>query len=42
MAPKRKQFKKPPLVEVFCEFFFQVQDGSEWDSFQVPTFYKKI
>jgi len=42
MAPKRKQFKKPPLVEVFCEFFFQIQDGVEWDSFLVPTFYKKI
>ena len=29
----RKQYKNPPLVEVFTEFFFQAEDGHEWDSF---------
>src|SRR6266446_2189846 len=39
---RRKQYKNPPLVEVFTEFFFQPAEGVEWDSFLVPTFYKKI
>lgn len=38
----RKQYKNPPLVEVFTEFFFQPDEGTEWDSFIVPSFYKKI
>src|SRR5262249_11936162 len=37
-----KQYKNPPLVEVFTEFFFQPPQGVEWDSFIVPTFYKKV
>jgi uncharacterized protein (TIGR04255 family) len=39
---KRKQYKSPPLVEVFTEFFFQSPEGIEWDSFIVPSFYRKI
>jgi len=42
MPPKHKQFKKPPLIEVFCEFFFETAAGVEWDSFIVPTFYRKV
>ena len=38
----RKQYKKPPLVEVFSEFFFQPEEGKEWDSFVTPSFYKKF
>jgi uncharacterized protein (TIGR04255 family) len=38
----RKSLKKPPLVEVFCEFFFQGPDPTEWDGFPVPRFYSKI
>jgi uncharacterized protein (TIGR04255 family) len=40
--PHRKQYRRPPLVEVFCEFFFEGPEGTEWDSFGVPSFYKKI
>jgi uncharacterized protein (TIGR04255 family) len=40
--PQRKQFKKPPLVEVFCEFFFEMPAGVEWDWFTVPTFYRNV
>ena len=39
---KRKQYKNPPLVEVFTEFFFQPEEGTEWDSFIMPTYYRKI
>jgi uncharacterized protein (TIGR04255 family) len=39
---KRKQYKKPPLVEVFTELFFQQPEGVEWDSFVIPRFYKKV
>jgi uncharacterized protein (TIGR04255 family) len=39
---KTHKYKNPPLVEVFTEFFFQPHDGQEWDSFILPTFYKKI
>jgi uncharacterized protein (TIGR04255 family) len=42
MPPPRTQLKKPPLIEVFCEFFFQGPDGPEWDGFAVPRFYNKI
>jgi uncharacterized protein (TIGR04255 family) len=38
----RKLYKNPPLVEVFTEFFFQTENGVEWDSFVTPDFYKKI
>ena len=38
----RKQYKKPPLVEVFSEFFFQPEEGKEWDAFVTPSFYKKF
>lgn len=39
---KRKQYKNPPLVEVFTEFFFQPAEGVEWDSFLVPKYFKAI
>jgi uncharacterized protein (TIGR04255 family) len=39
---KRKQYKNPPLVEVFSEFFFQPPEGEEWDPFVAPSFYRRI
>jgi uncharacterized protein (TIGR04255 family) len=39
---KRKQYKKPPLIEVFTEFFFQAAEGVVWDNFIVPKFYRRI
>ncbi len=39
---KRKQYQNPPLVEVLSEFFFQAEEGTEWDSFIVPKFYNTI
>ena len=38
----RKQYEKPPLVEVFCEFFFENAVGQEWDWFIVPKLYNKL
>ena len=38
-AIPRKLYAKPPLVEVFCEFFFENAQGQEWDSFIVPKLY---
>jgi uncharacterized protein (TIGR04255 family) len=38
----RKQYNKPPLVEVFTEFFFQPEDGKDWESFVTPSFYRKF
>ena len=38
----RKQYRNPPLVEVFAEFFFEAREGDKWDSFTTPAFYKKI
>ncbi len=37
-----RQYKNPPLVEVFCELFFALSEGEEWDAFQTPQFYERI
>lgn len=39
---ERKQYSKPPLVEVFCEFFFEPQSNAEWDIFLLPQMHDKI
>ena len=41
-ALPRKLYAKPPLVEVFCEFFFENAQGQEWDSFIVPKLYSRL
>jgi uncharacterized protein (TIGR04255 family) len=37
---RRKQYKKPPLVEVFCEFFFQPDPDGEPDPLAIAKFWK--
>ena len=32
----------PTLVEAYVEFWFDPPDGTEWDSFVVPRFFKKV
>ncbi len=39
---RRKQYAKPPLVEVFCEFFFENAEGREWDWFIIPKLYGRL
>jgi uncharacterized protein (TIGR04255 family) len=39
---KSDKYRNPPLVEMFCECFFQSPDSKEWDEFLVPDFYKKL
>ncbi|MEX0710744.1 MAG: TIGR04255 family protein [Pirellulales bacterium] len=38
----RKQYAKPPLLEVFCEFFFDLEEDPSWDGFLVPRFFEAI
>jgi uncharacterized protein (TIGR04255 family) len=39
---KKNQYKNPPLVEVFCEFFFQPPEEAEWDVLLLTRFWNKI
>jgi len=39
---ERKQYENPPLVEVFCEFFFEPADGAGWDSLLMGEFYRDL
>jgi uncharacterized protein (TIGR04255 family) len=39
---ERKQYRKPPLVEVFCEFYFAPAEGQEWDSLLLSQFYDRL
>ncbi len=41
-ALPRKLYAKPPLVEVFCEFFFENAQGQEWDWFVIPRLYSRL
>ena len=35
-------YANPPLVEVFCEFYFESSEDGEWDAFLVPQLYEKV
>jgi uncharacterized protein (TIGR04255 family) len=39
---ERKQYKRPPLVEVFCEFFFAPPNDADWDALLMSSFYEKL
>jgi uncharacterized protein (TIGR04255 family) len=39
---ERKQYAKPPLLEVICEIRFEPADGEEWDGLLLATFYERL
>jgi uncharacterized protein (TIGR04255 family) len=39
---ERKQYRKPPLIEVFCEFFFEPFPDSDWDALLMADFYRGL
>jgi uncharacterized protein (TIGR04255 family) len=39
---ERKQYRKPPLIEVFCEFLFAPTEGLEWDALLLSQFYDQL
>jgi len=38
MSGSPKRFKKPPLLEVYCEFLFDPPEGDSWEGLQVCEF----
>lgn len=39
---ERKQYAKPPLLEVFCEIVFEPVGGQEWDGLLLAGFYDRL
>ncbi len=42
MERPRRQYEKPPLVEVSCQFVFEPADNEGWDEFSIPSFYEQL
>jgi uncharacterized protein (TIGR04255 family) len=38
----RKQYKKPPLIEVFCELAFEPIPDVDWDELLMADFYRRL
>ena len=42
MTSVPKSFKKPPLLEVYCEFVFDASEGEPWEGLRVTEFMRAI
>ena len=42
MSGASRNFKKPPLVEVYCEFIFDPTEGEDWDGLRISDFMGRI
>ena len=37
-----KRYRKPPLIEVFCDFYFELDENDEWDPKRLAQFTDEI